>query len=766
MGCINLEEVVYEYETDKTIPMYCFCNCSKLTTFIDKGEIENVENYSFASTGIKEIVLSHAEISEYAFENSKIEVVTFASIKNYLAFQNCKHLEKLIISEYADGESINAENFRGLEDIDIELEAGHPTLNIWNDILLYNYSQIVFLLPKFSTKKLEIPSNITTIRNHAFALNKKIKTLIMSNFVKLGPTPEESSSIFYNISYSPSIKEIEISFKEGNFSLLSQFGFFEKLEKVTITTPINDIGDYVFQYCPKLEKVELPSSCTILADYAFKDCESLSKINLDHIVEFGTGAMRNTSITTFDFSKFEENTTVPSELLRDCKKLKEVTGTATFTTISSYAFYGCESLKTVSFPKVKSIESYAFAECYKLESFDFSKVTKIDERAFQSCKKLTSISITNYTTCSEYIFSDCHSLKTLELTGLNEIPENAFAKCYKLNEVKFSSNLMKIGSGSFSSCGFKELTIPDSVISIGENAFFNNTNLKTVTLGKGLCFINANWFKFSSLKKLIIPPSLKSIGQQNFNFIDDLEIEFSSPNQIYGYESNTLYSKIDYSIVSTIGFLDKVYEIPEIIKRVKEYSILRFISTKYYLSYKEDHEDGEAIYWTQSNGIASAAIIKVPSNQIQFDKIMAKEYPDNNYESSWTYGGRSIHLNSICYEGEYPLTEGQYLENYFGTENYLYDELLGSTYSNKKCSTKLADAFKWRHIYKMSSAEIGLTAFVVIAVIIVIILVVLIILKKASGGGSSSKNNDKKSSSGSAKKDSGSGSGGKDAAEV
>ena len=63
--------------------------------------------------------------------------------------------------------------------------------------------------------------------------------------------------------------------------------------------------------------------------------------------------------------------------------------------IDDSAFYGCTTIKTVSFArnsKVKSIGEYAFAHCSSLTSVTIDKsVESVGERAFLNCKALKSI---------------------------------------------------------------------------------------------------------------------------------------------------------------------------------------------------------------------------------------------------------------------------------------------------------------------------------------------------------------------------------------
>lgn len=59
--------------------------------------------------------------------------------------------------------------------------------------------------------------------------------------------------------------------------------------------------------------------------------------------------------------------------------------------IGGYAFYGCASLTTVSFPNVTSIGTSAFYNCMQLTKVSFLNVTSIGGNAFNGCASLKSL---------------------------------------------------------------------------------------------------------------------------------------------------------------------------------------------------------------------------------------------------------------------------------------------------------------------------------------------------------------------------------------
>lgn len=145
-----------------------------------------------------------------------------------------------------------------------------------------------------------------------------------------------------------------------------------------------------------------------------------------------------------------------------------------YTTIGNYAFYGCESLRSVSLPDtIGEIGMGAFAE---------SGVTNID----LSEMKLDII--------SNYLFKSCKSLES----------------------VKLPSTVTSIGEAAFAECAINSVDIPDNVTALGRNAFANTSALTTVTLPAGLESIGDSCFENSAISSIDLPESLETIGNSAF----------------------------------------------------------------------------------------------------------------------------------------------------------------------------------------------------------------------------------------------------------
>ena len=178
--------------------------------------------------------------------------------------------------------------------------------------------------------------------------------------------------------------------------------------------------------------------------------------------------------------------------------------TYSVTTISSYAFYCCPSLISITIPSsVNTIERSAFEDCSLLTSLNIDNgITSIGNYAFYGCSSLTSINIPNSVTSIGYdAFGACTFAKDnfvnnslldavqnnywgaviadVELDGLL-IRGNAVIACRRtITSVTIPNSVTSIVGGAFSNCNsLSSITIPNSVTSIGSNAFHGCTFAK------------------------------------------------------------------------------------------------------------------------------------------------------------------------------------------------------------------------------------------------------------------------------------------------
>lgn len=110
----------------------------------------------------------------------------------------------------------------------------------------------------------EMPDTITEIQDYAFASNKYLKSVKLSNKLETLGT-----NVFFNCR---SLESIELPESLKNVGVYS----FAAAGLKTVTIPesktFTDIGQYMFYQCQELTEVTLPKTVTNIPDNAFSDC--------------------------------------------------------------------------------------------------------------------------------------------------------------------------------------------------------------------------------------------------------------------------------------------------------------------------------------------------------------------------------------------------------------------------------------------------------------------------------------------------------------
>lgn len=284
---------------------------------------------------------------------------------------------------------------------------------------------------------------------------------------------------------------------------------------------------------------------------------------------------------------------IPDEVLYKGKTLK-------VTSIGNKAFYGCEKLMSVSFPKyLNSIGKDAFCNCKCIQKLHIPEnVTSIELASFSGCYGLLSITVDNGNmnydsryNCNAIIetktntlivgcnkttipndviiigsaaFYGCSEIKDLELPkAVKEIYPHAFANCKGLSSIDLPNTLTFLGYGAFAGCtGLSSITIPPSITYISSNLFANCSGLISLTLPNVLTDIGDNaFYECTSLKSMSLPNSVTYIGSCAFQGCQEL-IDFIIPNNIKVIKYNTFAHCINLESVTIPKSIQKIEDGP------------------------------------------------------------------------------------------------------------------------------------------------------------------------------------------------------------
>lgn len=98
----------------------------------------------------------------------------------------------------------------------------------------------------------------------------------------------------------------------------------------------------------------------------------------------------------------------------DNNSLTSIVVPTTVTEVGEYAFAGCASLVSASFPSVTSIGGSVFGYCTSLASMSLPAVTGIGYGAFQSCDHLASVSLPAVSNIGDFAFGQCSLLDSID----------------------------------------------------------------------------------------------------------------------------------------------------------------------------------------------------------------------------------------------------------------------------------------------------------------------------------------------------------------
>ena len=335
---------------------------------------------------------------------------------------------------------------------------------------------------------------------------------------------------FMTIRTTPSLEHLDIS--RVNLSVLPTEAFLE---------------------CTNIKSVILPNTLTAIGTQAF--ClSSLVSISIPASVETieGGAFFRCTALQTVTFEKGSKlktikNGSIWSGVFESCTSLTTIEIPASVETIGYDAFFGCSSLKTVTFEKgskLKTVETNVFIYCTSLTSIEIpASVEEIERNAFSGCTSLQTVTFekgSKLKTIGYFAFINCTSLTTIEIpASVETIRGGAFSDCTSLKTVTFEkgSQLLTVygyyAHGAFSDC--TALTTVDmsactQVTEIGYRAFYEDSKLQLFKIGTRTppsCEDNAFW-GINSYSVLKVPAGCvdaykKAKGWKEFTTISELD---------------------------------------------------------------------------------------------------------------------------------------------------------------------------------------------------------------------------------------------------
>lgn len=267
----------------------------------------------------------------------------------------------------------------------------------------------------------------------------------------------------------------------------------DELDGISVTV----IGNNAFYNCSSLASVTIPNSVIAIEDWAFSCCYSLTSVTIPN------------SLATIGSNPFES-----------CTKLSDIRITPNhpvLTTIDGVLFSKADQ-RLICYPGGFSQSEYKVPQ----------GIVTIGNSAFFGCDSLTSVTLPDsLTAIDDYAFSYCSSLTAVTLPdSLTAIGDSAFYLCDSLNSVILPNSLTTIGNCAFSWCdSLTTLALPNNLITIDDFAFYGCSSLTSVTLPDSLAAID-NW-AFKGCDKAIFTVGCDSYAKQ---YCIDNNLPYTYPN--------------------------------------------------------------------------------------------------------------------------------------------------------------------------------------------------------------------------------------------
>ncbi len=199
------------------------------------------------------------------------------------------------------------------------------------------------------------------------------------------------------------------------------------------------IGSSAFVDCRKLQSVTLSAGLTEIGDDAFYDCSKLFYNQLDNAYYLGSA-----DNPYLYLAKAVSKDIASCSMSDQCRF------------IGSYAFEECSNMSSISLPAgLIGIAAEAFANCQGLSALNLpAGLTTIGFNAFRNCIGLTTVSIpAGVTHIGVAAFDGCKGLTAVTmLEGVNCIGDGAFVDCTNLASVFLPQSVARMGEGAFTGC--------------------------------------------------------------------------------------------------------------------------------------------------------------------------------------------------------------------------------------------------------------------------------------------------------------------------
>ncbi|MFZ4725069.1 MAG: leucine-rich repeat protein [Paludibacter sp.] len=561
--------------TVKTITMYGFCFCDKLTSINIPSTVQSIGMYAFTScsgainvdannlnytsrdgvlfnkslttliqcgtsiAGSYTVPLSVDTIADNSFYNcSSMASISIPSSVSYIAdlsFYNCSGLASIT-----------------LNGLPISLSSSY---NVFNNV---NFDTCILNVP-YGTKPLYQSASVwnnfkNIVENaHGFILGKN--KLMLSSVAGSNGKVAIISNDAWTLSSNQSWLTVSPQNGSGKDSILfiAEANPLPESRTAIVTVSAEGIQPQTIQVIqtgiPKILNLTAGTLSTSMTAAELNSVISLKikgiidardfKTMRDNMQKLAFLDISEVTIAAYNGSDGTSNiaTTYPANRIPDYAfnigmssqqfTLSTIKLPLTINAIGDYAFYSCEALTDIVIPNsVTYIGQGGFGSCYNLMNVVLpNQLTSIESQAFTGCG-MSSITIPNTVkSIAYYGFSSCRNLKSVVIpNSVTNISNSAFERCTALTDLTIGNSVNYIGNSAFNGCSnLASVVIPNSVQTLDGNVFAYCTNLKSVILPNSLTTVGySSFYECTNLLEITIPNSVTKIDYSAFAYCTKL----------------------------------------------------------------------------------------------------------------------------------------------------------------------------------------------------------------------------------------------------
>ncbi|MCI6616952.1 leucine-rich repeat protein [Ruminococcus sp.] len=309
----------------------------------------------------------------------------------------------------------------------------------------------------------------------------------------------------------------------------SAFYECDNLTSIQLPNGLNRIENWTFESCTGLTNIIIPNGVVSIGTRAFSDCASLSSIIIpDNVTTIDDMAFYNCdNLTNISIPKNVES--IGYEAFGNSKNLASISvdeNNPNYASLDGVLF--SKNLKTlICYPAGKTNTYYVIPNC----------VTEISESAFSGCNNLESITITENITQIDTFNLSLGNLKAINVENndnFTSVDGVLFDKSKETlikypagkEEESYSIPFGTISIGDYAfyrSQHINHITVPESVTHIGNSAFWGSYNLVDVTLPDSITHIGSRVFYDTACRNITLPDSVISLGRYDIDTPDPYE---------------------------------------------------------------------------------------------------------------------------------------------------------------------------------------------------------------------------------------------------